>query len=172
MIREPTGPSFIARRAELDMLTSALFDAVEERPRAVFVAGEAGVGKSRLVSHFLGLPASRGTWRMTGACVDVSGESLPYGPIRDALRSFVGNVTARERTRVLDSVPATLQALLSEASSDRRRPRSEDSTPQVLTFEALFDLIAEAAAVRPLLIVLEDLHWADSSSLGCVNFLL
>jgi DNA-binding CsgD family transcriptional regulator len=172
MIREPTGPSFIARRAELDMLTSALSDAVEERPRAVFVAGEAGVGKSRLVSHFLGLPASRGTWRMTGACVDVSGESLPYGPIRDALRSFVANVPDRERTRVLDSVPATLQALLSEASSDRRRPPSEGSAPQVLTFEALFDLIAEAAAVRPLLIVLEDLHWADSSSLACLNFLL
>jgi DNA-binding CsgD family transcriptional regulator len=171
MVREPAGPPFIARRAELEMLTSALSDATDGHPRAVFVAGEAGVGKSRLVSHFLSRPATRGTWRMTGACVDVSGESLPYGPIRDALRSFVGNVTDRDRTRVIDSVPATLQALLPEPSGGRV-PGSEGSSPQVLTFEAVLDLIAEAAAVRPLLIVLEDLHWADSSSLACLNFLL
>jgi hypothetical protein len=171
MIREPDRPPFIGRRAELEMLTSALSDAADGHPRAVFVAGEAGVGKSRLVSHFLSRPATRGTWRMSGACVDVSGESLPYGPIRDALRSFVGNVTDRDRTRVIDSVPATLQALLPESSGDRV-PGSEGSAPQVLTFEAVLDLIAEAAAVRPLLIVLEDLHWADSSSLACLNFLL
>jgi tetratricopeptide (TPR) repeat protein len=172
MIREPGGPPFIGRRAELGVLASALSDAVEGRPRAVFVAGEAGVGKSRFLSHFLGRPACRGTWSMTGVCVDVSGESLPYGPLRDALRSFLRTITDQERKRILDSAPATLQALVSEPSSESQRPNSEVSLPQVLTFEALLDLIAEAAAVRPLLIVLEDLHWADSSSLACLNFLI
>ena len=172
MVRERSSPPFIGRRAEVEALTAALSDAVAGRPRAVFVAGEAGVGKSRLVAHFLGRPACRGTWTISGVCVDISGESLPYGPIRDGLRSFFRNTPDVERTRILDSVPAGIHALLSEPESAGRQQLAEGSSPQVPTLEAFLDLAAEAAAVRPLVIVVEDLHWADSSSLACLNFLL
>ena len=106
---------------------------------------------------------------MSGVCVDVSGESLPYGPIRDALRSFLPSITDRDRTQLLASVPSSLNSLSFRGGD---RTSGSEVSSQALTFEALLDLVSEAAALRPLLFVLEDLHWADSSSLACLNFLI
>ena len=106
---------------------------------------------------------------MSGVCVDVSEESLPFGPIRDALRSFRKALTDRER-RQLEEVSEAVRMLL-RAPTAGNVDQSGPATPHALAFESFLDLTVEAAAIRPLLIVLEDLHWADSSSLACLNFL-
>ena len=170
MIQTPASPHFVGRRAELDQLRSALARAIDGHPQAVLVAGEAGVGKSRLISHFLTRPACTGLWRMTGVCVDVSGESLPFGPIRDAMRSFRRSITDRER-RHLEQTSAAGRMLLLEPT-EGKIGEAGPGARQAITFESFLDVMVEAAAIRPLLIVIEDLHWADSSSLACLNFLL
>ncbi len=176
MATRMTSARLIGRTAELAELDAALSDAAAGHPSLVFLAGESGVGKSRLLAEFAGRARDSGARTEFGDCVALGDEELPYAPIVAILRSL-----ARESDPALDDLSpgarAELATLLPElAGADRpsapQAPRPSDATPgQARLFEALLSLADRLGRDEPLALVLEDIHWADRSTRGFLTFL-
>ncbi len=134
---------FVGRVCELGELERALDAARAGTGSAVLVAGEAGIGKTRLVSEFARRARSAGSEVLLGRSIDLVGTELPYQPFAEALRP-----------------------LGEPWQADWQAPGS-----QLRVFEETLALLAGSAASAPVLLVLEDLHWADTSTLDLVVFL-
>src|SRR5215470_6400037 len=96
-----SSPLFVGRAAELARLRAALTEAASGRPAAVVVAGEAGVGKSRLVNELAAQAPEFGAVTLAGGCLDVADGLLAYAPVVEALRSLIGALEPAELDRVL-----------------------------------------------------------------------
>nr|WP_202529114.1 helix-turn-helix transcriptional regulator [Streptomyces sp. SID486] len=153
----------IGRNEELARLTGVLERARGGAPGAVLLAGDAGVGKTRLLDEVAGQATRAGTTVVTGHCVDLGDVGLPYLPFTEIL----GVLAADERfTAVLAAHPA-VDRLLGAGPDAAGGPDG-----RLRLFEDVAGLLADLAAVAPLLLVLEDLHWADQSSRDLLRFLL
>ncbi|HEX2123907.1 MAG TPA: AAA family ATPase, partial [Thermoanaerobaculia bacterium] len=154
----------IGREHELLVLRGALDDASQKRGRVLVVLGDAGIGKTTLFGAFAAEAAARGSRVLLGRSYE-SEQILPFAPWVDALRSgdlgdvFEGLEPAwrAELTRLLPDAHAPDQPA---PSGDQRR-----------LFESIARLLERLAAVQPLAIVLEDLHWADEMSARLLSFL-
>lgn len=135
--------AFVGRAGELGKLEQALDAAQAGKGATVLVAGEAGIGKTRLASKFARRARGAGFEVLLGRSIDLVGTELPYQPFVEALRPL------------REPWPA-----------NRRTPGS-----QLRVFEETLALLTEHAAGAPVLLVLEDLHWADTSTLDLVVFL-
>ena len=82
VVDAPRGQAFIARAAELDRLAAAFARATAGETRTMIVAGEAGIGKSRLVGAFADRVGSTGGRVLTGGCLPLGTGGLPYAPVR------------------------------------------------------------------------------------------
>ncbi|WP_445149366.1 helix-turn-helix transcriptional regulator [Baekduia sp. Peel2402] len=172
-----TSDAFIGRRRELSQLEAALAaatggDCSSEACRAalVFVAGESGVGKSRLTDHFAERVKATGVRVLWGDCIDLGESELPYAPIVSALRSL-----ARAGHPVFDALGparAELARLLPElgAPGDLLVEPYAGSA-QGRLFELLLVLFERLAQEAPVLLVIDDLHWADRSTRDFLAFL-
>jgi DNA-binding CsgD family transcriptional regulator/tetratricopeptide (TPR) repeat protein len=128
----------VGRAAELELLEEAL-GAAAARGSTVLVAGDAGVGKTRLVTELANRAHAAGATVLAGRCIDLVGAGLPYLPFVEALRPAGG-------------LPAGADV-------------------QARLFEETLAALERTAAGAPVLLVLEDLHWADDSTLDLVAFL-
>src|SRR4051794_6342437 len=158
---------FVGRAAELQKLRTLMPRADGEARRVVLLAGEPGAGKSRLVREFAAEAAGEGALVLYGACDAVV--RTPYGPFVEALDRLtrvteVGELRAAlgggggELTRLLPDLPALVGDLAAPAAADPDTERHRLHT-------AVADLLASASRGRPLLLVLEDGHWADAPTL-------
>ena len=156
----------IGRDAELDRLDAALQRARGGEAGAVLVAGEAGIGKSRLLREFRER-ASTAADVVTGWCLDYGVAPAAYGPLPAILR---GTLDALDDPNVLPE-PArdALRLLLPELGGE---PLERGQTSPEALREAIATLFEAAASVRPLVILIEDLHWADDATLSMLSFLL
>src|SRR4051812_39643425 len=153
----------IGRAAELAALEAALADACLEQPSIAFVAGESGVGKTRLLAELERVARERDVLVPTGDCVDLGESELPYVPLVSALRPL-----ARSGDDALtDSVRAAVAPLLPGSSADPPPPGID----QARLFEGLLSLLDALGHERPVLLVIEDLHWADRSTRAALSFL-
>jgi ATP/maltotriose-dependent transcriptional regulator MalT len=143
-----TTTRLVGRDAELAALVAALDDARDGRSRLVLVSGEAGVGKTRLVDELLH-QAGGSVLPLVGACVDLGDDALPFAPFASALR---------EPMRAAGV--SGLVALAAGGSDDRRR-----------LYEGVADLLESLSAEQPVVLVVEDLHWADRSTRELLTFL-
>ncbi|MFF4688086.1 helix-turn-helix transcriptional regulator [Streptomyces sp. NPDC001307] len=158
-----SSPPLIGRDEELARLLGVLERARGGEARAVLVAGDAGVGKTRLLDEVTGRAARTGSTVVTGHCVDLGDVGLPYLPFTEIL----GVLAADARfASVLAAHPA-VERLLGAGTDPAGGPDG-----RLRLFEDVAGLLAELAAVAPLLLVLEDLHWADQSSRDLLRFLL
>ena len=107
MATRMTSSRLIGRVAELAELEAAFGDAADGRPSLAFVAGESGVGKSRMVAEFARRTRESGARVAIGECVELGAEELPYAPIVSVLRSL-----ARDQDAVLDELPTAARAEL------------------------------------------------------------
>ncbi|HUA48201.1 MAG TPA: AAA family ATPase [Solirubrobacteraceae bacterium] len=169
-----SSPRFIGRRDELMVLEAALARTREGRGSLVFVGGEAGVGKSRLISELAGRAEHEGMTVVVGECLSLGEGELPYAPIAGALRSLVAQQAAPELETSLGSARDELAALLPELPSDRGEVVISDArrVSQARVFERLLTLLTSAARARPLMLVVEDFHWADRSTCDFFSFLI
>jgi predicted ATPase len=176
----------VGRADELARLLSAVERATSGRTSAVLLAGDAGVGKTRLLDELTSRAAALGVRVLTGHCVDLGDVGLPYLPFVDLLRP-VATDPGLAPTAATNPVLAGLLAGRSGAGlpvppasegSDLTRPLPLRAAPQPLDdgrlqlFESVAALLVELASTGPLLIVLEDLHWADRSSRDLLRYLL
>ena len=139
-------PVLVGRAAEVAALGESWALARGGAPATVLIGGEAGIGKTRLVGHFT---ASVEAEVLYGGCVDLSG-GLPFGPFTAALRGHA-------------DTPAELLPGDVEVDSDTARAR---------LFEQVLTQFAGLCARRPVVFVIEDIHWIDRSSLDLLSFLV
>ena len=134
---------FVGRVRELGELERALDAARAGSGATVLVAGEAGIGKTRLASELARRARDAGFEVLLGRSIDLVGTELPYQPFVEALRPL----------------------------GDPWRVDGQTAGSQLRVFEETLALLTERAAAAPVLLVLEDLHWADTSTLDLVVFL-
>jgi DNA-binding CsgD family transcriptional regulator/tetratricopeptide (TPR) repeat protein len=164
-------PTFIGRIEELQALEAARGRAADGEPAVVLVGGEAGVGKTRLVTELTNRCASDGTRVLVGGCVPVGDGGLPYAPIVEALRALLGQVgVAAVRQLVGPSWPELARLLPALGEPDRSGP--PDHAAQARLFELLLGLLGRLGELAPLVLVVEDLHWADRSTRDLLVFLV
>lgn len=150
----------------LARLRTLLHEARLGRGRIVTLVGEAGIGKTRLVGALV-TEALAGEWRLLiGRCHE-SDSILPFGPWVDACRGGAVSSDDEILTALHPARRAELTRLLPEAGIDGLPPSSDGALP---LFESVAELVARVAARQPLVLVLEDVHWADEMSLRLLAF--
>ncbi|MCW2919375.1 MAG: hypothetical protein JWN52_7443 [Actinomycetia bacterium] len=137
----------------------------------VLIAGEAGVGKSRLTQELVGAAAGMGVRVLAGGCVELGGDGIPLAPLVGVLRTLARSTPADELDLLLGPARREFARLLPELDPAAvAGPPADGSATQLL--EHVLGLITRLAAQRPLLLVMEDLHWADRSTRDLVAFLV
>jgi ATP/maltotriose-dependent transcriptional regulator MalT len=157
-------PIVIGRADEIASLDEDLCAAMSGEGRVVCVTGEAGIGKSRLAREVVAMARSRGAVTAVGRAVP-TGAATPFRPLTEALLHYL-----RDRALPSDSDLAPwLPALGGIVPTLSAEPRVESSSP--MRAEALVQLLRRMADPIGLVLVLEDLHWADSDTLAVVEYL-
>ena len=159
---------FVGRAEELSELHAALRHAAAGRPRMQLVAGEAGVGKSRLIGRFAEQAQRAPTLVAVGGAAPLTGGALPYAPLLQALQSLADG----HETAASGGPGAELAGMLAELTGDRPPGERSPEMGRARLFERLRRLFGGLARAVPLLLVLEDLHWADSATLDVLAFVL
>src|SRR5688572_27691563 len=168
VLQRVSSPTFVGRADELAALDGALGRAAAGVPAFAFVAGESGVGKSRLIAEFEARAREAGARTFVGHCLELGGTSIAYAPLVDALRPIAREL-AEFGSDLTDQLSpgtrAALAELLPELDGGSATPATADTTAtQARIFEALLALIERLGQHQPVAIVLEDLHWADPST--------
>jgi DNA-binding CsgD family transcriptional regulator len=175
-----TSSRLIGRERELEALRSALRDACESRPALAFVAGESGVGKTRLLNELIGGAGQLGARVLAGECVELGDGELPYAPLVGALRPLVRSgdpgllgLPAAARRELAALLPGLADT--DGADDGGARPGRESSDrggqAQGRLFEALLAALDRIGREQPVLLVIEDVHWADRSTRDFLSFL-
>jgi DNA-binding CsgD family transcriptional regulator/tetratricopeptide (TPR) repeat protein len=164
-------PTFVGRVEELQTLEAARGRAANGEPAVVLVGGEAGVGKTRLVGELTSRCVTEGTRVLVGGCVPVGDGALPYAPIVEALRTLLADLSvATVRELVGPAWPELARLLPALGEPDNTVPAGQAA--QTRLFELLLGLLGRLGEQAPLVWVVEDLHWADSSTLDLLAFLV
>src|SRR4051794_39689766 len=165
-----TSSRMVGRTAELQQLEDALRDASSGRPSLAFVAGESGVGKTRLVSELLRRAEAAGAHVLSGEAVELGEGEVPYAALMAALRPL-----SRDGHPSLDALHphdrAELARLLPGLAGAAPGDDSPDTPAQGRLFEAVLALLDRLGSEAPVVLALEDLHWADPSTRAFVAFL-
>jgi DNA-binding CsgD family transcriptional regulator len=160
----------VGRDGELRRLLGLLDDAAAGRPAHALVSGDAGVGKTRLVAELATRAAARGFMVLSGRCAEL-GDSIPYLPLADALRDGTTGPSAAGPLLAALATRPVLGRLLPDRGTSPDDDGDLTSLAQQQLFGAVLGMLAELAEQRPVLLILEDLHWADRSTRDLVTFL-
>jgi DNA-binding CsgD family transcriptional regulator len=170
MVRRVASPKFIGRRAELVRIADGLRAARQGQPSVYVVGGEAGVGKTRFVEEAAEQARAAGFRVLSGGCIALAEGTLPYAPIVEALRGLPGEFSPSALDALLGSGRAELVRLMPALGETRAETEEATGSAQGRLFEFLQGFLARLATERPLLWVVEDLHWADRSTLDLITF--
>lgn len=168
----PVATSFVGRAAELARLGAAFDAAREGRARILLVAGEPGIGKTRLAEEFLASVAARGAQVAWGRCHE-DADAPAYWPWAQAMRPLLAASDPRELRRALDR---DLDLLVHAIPAIREHARVFDDGACPNDSFALFDpwtrLLAALARRAPVVVALDDLQWADAGTLQLLRFVV
>ncbi len=165
------GP-FVGRGRELGQLFSAWQTALADGTNAVLIAGEPGVGKTRLAGEWSRRAYDQGALVIYGRCDEDLG--APYQPFAEALRSLVPCIGAK-KLRAQRGVEALLALVpgLNDVLPDLAAPtRADPDTERYALFDAVVALLGVASADAPVVVILDDLHWAAKPTLLLLRHLL
>ncbi|HEV2218613.1 MAG TPA: ABC transporter substrate-binding protein [Candidatus Dormibacteraeota bacterium] len=185
---EVVGPPLTGRDSELATLREVVDAMQAGRGGIVFLGGEPGIGKSRLATELRLATRDSVDW-LEGRAVSY-GTSLAWWPVRDLLRGWIGMGTGEPELRVRLALRRRLEELFPVQAQDLQpylagvlglapdndmAPALAGLSPEAVqyrTYEVLHDLVTALAANRPLVISIDDLHWADPTTLGLLDRLL
>jgi len=165
---------FVGRQREMGDLKACLEGALSGRGRMVTLVGEPGIGKTCIVQELTTYAGLRGAQVLWGRCYEEQGVP-PYWPWVQAIRSYVRDVDPAQLSSEMGSGAADIAEVVSEVK-DRLpglRPPPQMESPeqaQFRLFDAITTFLKTASQRRPLVLVLDDLHWADQPTLLLLQF--
>jgi DNA-binding CsgD family transcriptional regulator len=176
MASQVTTGRFVGRTNELAWLHQLLAHAVGGQPLLALLGGEAGVGKTRLVEQLAAAAEEQGTRVLGGGCVPLGEEGLPFAPVIEALRGLAGDLDPAELEAVAGPARHELGRLLPDLAWGGDAAADAGATGagragQGRLFALLLGVVERLAARAPLLLIVEDLHWADRSTRDLLAFL-
>ena len=172
-------PVLVGRGEQMAALDAAFGSVRQGGPSAVLLGGEAGAGKSRLVGEFGTVAAAAGARVLTGGCLQLGTDGLPYAPFTAVLRDLVHEMgadavaamlpgrTTRGLARLLPELGEP--DLASRVEADAGRDAGE---ARARLFEEVLATLEHLARPAPVVLVIEDAHWADRSSRDLLTFLI
>ncbi|HEX9231826.1 MAG TPA: AAA family ATPase [Jatrophihabitantaceae bacterium] len=164
MARRVTSRQLVGRSDQLAALRSATDTVAVGESRVILIAGDAGIGKTRLVTEAADQALAAGFVVAVGGCVQLGELSVAYAPLVEALRDLRGQLGENEFATFSGPGAVEIGALLGGAAG----PSSSGSGP---LFEHLLAFLTRLGQRRPVMLVFEDLHWADASTRDLVAFL-
>ena len=174
MVSQP-GQIFIGRQQEMAKLRTALEDAFSGQGRMVMLAGEPGIGKTRTAQEVAALAESRGARVLWGWCYEEAG-APPYWPWVQPIRSYVREKDPEKLRSEMGPGAADVAEIVSEVAEAlpdlEPPPALEPEQSRFRLFDSITTFLKNAAHSQPLLLVLEDLHWAERSSLLLLEFIV
>ena len=171
VVRRVSSSILVSRVVERARLVAALDAAEQGEPGLVLIGGEAGIGKTRLATDLATVSSTRGALVIRGQCLDTKATALPFAPFVEILSGLrlserIASVAGPEAAGIGEL--ARLVPMIGRSRpSDSRRVSGDD---QLRLFHAVSERFTGAARDRLLLLVIEDLHWADASSLDLLRF--
>jgi len=164
--------SLIGREAPLARLRAALQAGRGGRRQLMFVAGEAGIGKTTLVDAFAAEAAAEGAAVARGQCVEHYGAAEPYMPVLEAV-DLLARADPRWLALLRDVAPSWLAQMPWHLGGDERRElqREVAGSTQERMLREMGELLDRGAALSPLVLVLEDLHWSDHATVQLLGYL-
>jgi predicted ATPase len=164
-------PILVGRADQLSALDAALAEARNSNPSAMLIGGEAGIGKSRLVIEFAERARRAGAQVLTGSCLELGADGLPFAPFTSVLRQLVRDLGADGVAELLPSgATRELARLLPEFGEPAASV--DAGTARARLFEQMLILLERLAERGPLVLVVEDAHWADRSTRDMLAFLI
>ncbi|UAJ78445.1 AAA family ATPase [Leifsonia sp. ZF2019] len=168
-MRSPaSSPTMIGRESDLAVLRDELATVAAGGTRAVVIGGEAGIGKTRLLTEFLDEVEGSATV-LLGRCVDLGSDGAPYAPFAAALRRLIELVGVDTVLAAAGPGSAGLSALLPELADDGTLP---PRTGAERLYELITVLFENLSVSRPLVLAVDDIHWADTSTLELLRFVV
>lgn len=167
-------PIFVGRSSEIARLTSALDDALENRGRLVMLAGEPGIGKTRITQHLASQAEAQGAAVLWGWSYEEEG-APPYWPWMQLIRAYIQDKVSEQLSSDFGSGASDVAALVPELG--QALPGLEPSPPlepeqaRFRLFESITTFLKNAARNQPIILILDDLHWADRPTLLLLQFL-
>jgi class 3 adenylate cyclase len=164
-------PVLIRRDDELAVLEDALLAARRGESRFVVLAGEAGIGKTRLTRELVREARELGCAVLSGGAADAE-VALPYLPFVEAIGNYLDEQDLDRLREALGASLGELGQLFPALAGDRRpEPTADPAQARLRLFEAVVSLLALPARDRTLLLVIEDVHWADASTRELLDYL-
>jgi len=162
-------PVLIGRENDLQLLDRLILESQAGKGHLALISGEAGIGNSRFISETK-LRVPQGTVILEGYCFQTD-STLPYAPLLDLFHNFFEAHSRDEIARAVEASASQLVTLFPEladtlphpVSSGRPNPDPEGEKRRL--FQALAQTLTSLAEHQPLIVILEDLHWSDSTSL-------
>ena len=163
---------FVGRDTQLKRLTAKLDDAFKGRGGVAMVRGEAGIGKTRILEEFGDRASQHGAMVLRGACYDGEWQS-PYGPFAEVIAAFARAAPEVELTETLGrraGILARIAPVLREKLQAIADPVTLDKEEERFRlFDAVAQFLVSASHNTPLLVILDDLHWADRGTVALLN---
>ena len=166
---------FVGRGGELQRLQAVLDGAMAGAVGTVLVGGDAGVGKTRLLTEFRARAVSAGGRVLVGGCVDLGDGARPYDPFVAALRPWLMSLPPEDFSRIVGPARSAVLQLIPDLAPDgegEARAQPPTSATQSTLYLQVLGLIERIAADAVTVIALEDLHWSDRSTRDLLRFLV
>ena len=168
------GGVFVGRQREMGELKAALEDALSGRGRLIALVGEPGIRKTRTAEELVTYAGLRRAQVLWGRCYEAQGV-LPYWPWVQAIRSYVRERAPEKLRSEMGAGAADIAEIVSDVKERlpdlEPAPALEPEAARFRLFDSITAFLKGAAQSRPLVLVLDDLHWADESSLLLLQFL-
>lgn len=164
---------FVGRARELALLGDLLERAVGGEVQLALIGGDAGVGKTRLTAQLAAAATARGMRVLVGGCVPLGDEGLPFAPVIDALRGLASQLDAATLAAVIGPAHEQVDRLINDpvGSIEAVPGGSAAEFGRGRLFGQLLGVVERLSAEAPLLLVMEDLHWADPSTRDLITVL-
>ncbi len=164
-------PVLVGRDEQLTTLEDALLAAYRGEGQIVVLAGEAGIGKTRLARELQRRALQRGATALWGGCSEAD-LSLPYLPFAEAIANYLAQADVKQLRQRLGTLTRELGHLFPQLQPewDPRETGDDPMESKLRLFEALLALLRVPAEAGGLLVVLEDLHWADASTRELLDY--
>ena len=166
-----SSPVLVGRSGQLSELRAVLAEAGRGQPATVLVGGEAGVGKSRLLAEFAARSRDGGARVLVGGCLELGADGLPFAPFTTVLRELVRDLGT---ARIADLLPSGATRELARLLPEFGEPAAAEDAGEARArlFEQVLILLEQLAETSPVLLVIEDAHWADRSTRDLLAFLI